>query len=231
MSTTTDEILFSFGDILYRNDVPHSVGFTFFGIYLVFFCVYLWFAMYTALISDRVFHNPGSRHHPMKSRASNALREALNISSPDLAAIQRARHALNSRTGFGEIWPSAGVVGRQFEYTVKGCRWGGHRAQGLNNNTEPVFSTLALSWTLPSWLTYLVNDRCNVLMDEIAGVPVGVELMSDLMEVLSTFMGTRKLLSRLYCWSTFPSLNSKTATQISQIRNVFAEMQHEFQHL
>ncbi|KAJ6613262.1 hypothetical protein B0H10DRAFT_2436582 [Mycena sp. CBHHK59/15] len=61
MSTTTDEILFSFGDILYRNDVPHSVGFTFFGIYLVFFCVYLWFTM----------------HHPMKSRASKILLAAM----------------------------------------------------------------------------------------------------------------------------------------------------------
>jgi len=42
---TTDDILFSFGNILYRNDVPHSVGYTFYGIYLVVFFIYLWFTM------------------------------------------------------------------------------------------------------------------------------------------------------------------------------------------
>ncbi|KAJ7480962.1 hypothetical protein FB451DRAFT_1556402 [Mycena latifolia] len=60
-TTATDAILFSFGDILYRNDVPHSVGFAFYGIYLVFFCVYLWFTM----------------HHPLKTGASKILLAAM----------------------------------------------------------------------------------------------------------------------------------------------------------
>ncbi|KAJ7478538.1 hypothetical protein FB451DRAFT_1242200 [Mycena latifolia] len=48
MSATpsTDEILFTFGEIMYRDNVPHSVGFLFYGIYFVFFCVYLWFTMH-----------------------------------------------------------------------------------------------------------------------------------------------------------------------------------------
>ncbi|KAJ7478494.1 hypothetical protein FB451DRAFT_1242133 [Mycena latifolia] len=31
---------------MYRDNVPHSVGFLFYGIYFVFFCVYLWFTMH-----------------------------------------------------------------------------------------------------------------------------------------------------------------------------------------
>ncbi|KAJ7481855.1 hypothetical protein FB451DRAFT_1237356 [Mycena latifolia] len=48
MSATpsTDEILFILGQQMYRDSVPHSVGFLFYGIYFVFFCVYLWFAMH-----------------------------------------------------------------------------------------------------------------------------------------------------------------------------------------
>ncbi|KAJ7677621.1 hypothetical protein B0H17DRAFT_1078967 [Mycena rosella] len=45
MSTTasTDEIIYSLGALIYRDNVPHSVGFIFYGIYFVFFCAYLWF--------------------------------------------------------------------------------------------------------------------------------------------------------------------------------------------
>ncbi|KAJ7481872.1 hypothetical protein FB451DRAFT_1237424 [Mycena latifolia] len=48
MSATlsTDEILFTLGQHMYRDNVPHSVGFLFYGIYFVFFCVYLWFTMH-----------------------------------------------------------------------------------------------------------------------------------------------------------------------------------------
>ncbi|KAJ6600750.1 hypothetical protein B0H10DRAFT_2196342 [Mycena sp. CBHHK59/15] len=45
-TTTTDEILLSFGELMYRDNVPHSVGFVFYGIYFVFFCVYLWCTMH-----------------------------------------------------------------------------------------------------------------------------------------------------------------------------------------
>ncbi|KAJ7463298.1 hypothetical protein FB451DRAFT_1562302 [Mycena latifolia] len=47
MSATpsTDEILFTLGQLMYRDNVPHSVGFLFYGIYFVFFCIYLWFTM------------------------------------------------------------------------------------------------------------------------------------------------------------------------------------------
>ncbi|KAF7342380.1 hypothetical protein MVEN_01826900 [Mycena venus] len=43
--SSTEEILFSFGNILYRNAVPHSVGFAFYGHYLVVFFTYLWFTI------------------------------------------------------------------------------------------------------------------------------------------------------------------------------------------
>ncbi|KAJ7080978.1 hypothetical protein B0H15DRAFT_953327 [Mycena belliarum] len=52
MSTpTTDEIILSFGQLMYRDNVPHSVGFIFYGIYFVFFCVYLWFTIHRSATS------------------------------------------------------------------------------------------------------------------------------------------------------------------------------------
>ncbi|KAF7355892.1 hypothetical protein MVEN_00918100 [Mycena venus] len=57
MSNATNEVVFTFGSILYRNEIPHSVGFSFYGIYLVFFCGYAWIAM----------------QHPIKSTASKVL--------------------------------------------------------------------------------------------------------------------------------------------------------------
>ncbi|KAJ7358380.1 hypothetical protein DFH08DRAFT_1075483 [Mycena albidolilacea] len=57
MSNTTaaNEIVLTFGGILYRNEIPHSVGFTFYGIYLVFFCGYAWSTM------QRPLKSPASR--------------------------------------------------------------------------------------------------------------------------------------------------------------------------
>ncbi|KAJ7609456.1 hypothetical protein FB45DRAFT_944505 [Roridomyces roridus] len=39
--SSTEDLIFTFGEIIYRNTVPHCVGFTFYGIYLIFFCAYL----------------------------------------------------------------------------------------------------------------------------------------------------------------------------------------------
>ncbi|KAJ7249658.1 hypothetical protein C8J57DRAFT_1475177 [Mycena rebaudengoi] len=43
---TPEEIILTFGELMYRDNIPHSVGFVFYGIYLVFFCVYIWFTMH-----------------------------------------------------------------------------------------------------------------------------------------------------------------------------------------
>ncbi|KAJ7226718.1 hypothetical protein GGX14DRAFT_626851 [Mycena pura] len=43
---TPEEIILTFGELMYRDNIPHSVGFVLYGIYLAFFCVYVWFTMH-----------------------------------------------------------------------------------------------------------------------------------------------------------------------------------------
>ncbi|KAJ7046143.1 hypothetical protein C8F04DRAFT_1248402 [Mycena alexandri] len=49
--STPEELVFSYGESLYRNFVPHDIGYGFYGIYLVVFAIYLWTTMQNSLTS------------------------------------------------------------------------------------------------------------------------------------------------------------------------------------
>ncbi|KAJ7481873.1 hypothetical protein FB451DRAFT_1237428, partial [Mycena latifolia] len=141
MSATpsTDEILFTLGQQMYRDDVPRNVGFLFYGIYFVFFCVYLWFTI----------------HESTKPRATKILLAAMLLlflsTTPCLACD--ASH----RGGCGRASSCVSAVIRHASFAQPRRRG---TSVSISVACEPSTSTLPMSPSNPCRL-FPIHHNCN----------------------------------------------------------------------